>query len=180
MNVAKQGVFLNFEAPSQCRGFVSSWEFCHYTSGSAGDDVQYRARIIVYRRTSSVSGAYEAVAESVTDIVLPYSEASIGFRCLKENLTESFEILENDVIGACIRNQPTQSAGPLYLIGEDQDQSTADQKLYHFDRPNWQWCTDVQIMTINTESTSFSLIQVPRSRLHLYANIGMSMIPIHA
>ena len=149
---------------------MTSWSFCHYTSAgdnNPGDNVRYAARLIVYRRADSTSAIYEPVAGSTTSIRLSYNDARMGFRCLREDVSQSFEIQENDVIGACVWDEGA-SINPLRIIGKDDD--SPGQKLYQYNRINYELCTDQQIGRFNTGF--LTLVQKSRLRLHVYANIG--------
>ena len=162
-------VFLNFEAPSQCRGNVTSWSFCHYTSAGdnhPGDNVQYAARLIVYRRADPTSTIYEPVAGSTTSIRLSYDDARMGFRCLREDVSQSFEIQENDVIGACVWDEGTSIYPLRRLIGKDDE--SPGQKLYQYNRNDYEMCTGVD--------TGFrNFVQRSQFRLHVYADTGTYM-----
>lgn len=164
----EERVFLNFEAPSQCRGNLTSWGYCHYDSQvDDDDDEEYAAKFIIYRRSSLTSDIYIPVSGSITTTVLSHNAVS-RFRCRDETLTQTFEIWENDVIGACIMDKG--NINPLYLIG-DTNNDNANQRLYQFDRGGYDDCMPSQINSIDTSNSDF--VQRSEWNLHLYANIGM-------
>lgn len=162
-------MFLNFEAPSQCRGNVTSWRFCHYRSSSSDDDDddQFGAKFIVYRRRNPTSSIYESVPDSITSKTLTKSEAS-SFSCLTETVSPRFEIQENDIIGGCVWDKG--SVNPLYLIG-DTDSNSANQRLYQYDRSSYDDCTTAQLGSIDTSNSAFR--QRDEWKLHLYVNTGI-------
>ena len=160
----EERIFLNFEAPSQCRGNVTSWTYCHYDSSqtSCRAPCQYGAKFIVYRRSSSNDDTYEPVPGSVTTKILFDDDVS-GFRCRTEEVDQSFEIQENDVVGACVWDQ--NQINPLYLVGTS---GSEDQNLYQFNRRNYEDCTDMQLSSVDTMHLDFR--RRAQHRLHLYVN----------
>ena len=173
---------MNFEAPSQCRGNVTSYRYCYYDSvvsddddgsddGSDDDDdgddedFTYGAKLMIYRRESPTSDIYRPVAGSIRIISLSRSSVR-SFQCRTEMLPTRFEIQENDVVGACIENE---NVNPLYLIGDTNDDS-ANYNLYQVDRDSFEDCTSSQIGTVDTSDSNFR--QRRDFILHLYANIG--------
>lgn len=164
----QERVFLNFEAPSQCRGNVTSWRYCHYDSrrNNHNADDEYRAKLIVYRRNSSTSDIYQPVTGSTTTILIDY-EAASTFSCRTENLDEPFEIQENDVVGACIWDDGISES--LLLVGTTTNASL-NQNLYQFDKQGYQNCETDQLESIDTSDSNFILRD--RWMLHLYANMG--------
>jgi len=163
------GLFLNFEAPSQCRGRVTSWEVCRYGStcgdgdssrrrrSDAQDDnnnCRYEASFVVYRRSSS--GNYELVPESTTEWILSNDVSQFG--CFTVSPDQNFEIQENDVVGACVG-----SVNPLYLVGDTNDDN-ANKRLYRVIND----CTMAQLA-----ATNIGYEQRNAYKLHLYANTGI-------
>ena len=166
----EERIFLNFEAPSQCRGNVTSWRYCFYDSendDADDDDASYGAKLIVYRRSSATSNDYVPVSGSITTIQLT-SGISSNFRCRSATVAQRFEIQENDVIAACIWDQG--DVHPLYLVGDTNNRNAA-QELYQYDRRSYDDCTSSQINTVDTSHRDFRRRE--EYRLHLYANIGM-------
>ena len=156
----EERIFLNFEAPSQCRGNVTAWRYCHYDS-QEDDTRPYGAKFIVYRRSSD---DYVPVPGSIITIRLESSDVA-SFNCREFVLEQSFEILENDVIAACV--QDDSSTNPLYLIGEADD---GPERLYHYDRGGHENCRDDQLATVETSRSEFR--KQEEWRLYLYADIG--------
>ena len=151
---------------------MTSWRFCYYRAGDDDDDDDYNggddfaAKFIVYRRESPSSSNYRPVPGSITTKQLEYRDLS-RFGCLDETSIQQFEIQENDVIGACIMDMGR--INPLYLVGGI-GSSVQDQKLYQYDRRNYDDCTTSQIGTVDTSRNDFRLRN--RFKLHLFANIG--------
>ena len=65
-SIQQERVFVNFDSPSQCRGNVTSFNFCHYDSTSRCRTCLYGAILVVYRRNASNSNLYDPVAGSIT------------------------------------------------------------------------------------------------------------------
>ena len=174
----EERIFLNFEAPSQCKGNVTSWRFCYYRPSTdnvhgGGDD--FGAMFIIYRRMSPTSDIYVPVTGSITSKILEYRDLS-SFGCLDEPVTNTFldepvtnpiEIRENDIIGACIQDRG--SINPLYLVG-DTNSNSNNQKLYQLDKSGYEDCRFFQTGSVNTADSDFRLRD--EHILHLYANIG--------
>ena len=58
------GLFLNLETPSQCRGTVTGWRVCYYVPLSSTP--VGTIRIMVYRRLLSPNDVYSLVPGSIT------------------------------------------------------------------------------------------------------------------
>lgn len=126
--------------------------------------------LTVYRRDTSNSNLYNPVTGSITEIMLPHSNVS-EFRCLTEVVTQSFEIRENDLVGACIMD--AGGVNPLYLIGDTRDGS-ANTRLYQNNRSGGQLCGIAQLQAINSVHRNFRLRN--RWRLHLSVETGDEML----
>ena len=162
----EERIFLNFEAPSQCRGSVTSWNYCHYESRD-GNKEQYGAKLLVYRRSSATSDDYVQVAGSVTELILLNNDVR-EFDCGTIALTQPFEIQENDIIAACVWNEG--AINPLYLVGNG---ASTDQYLYQYDRGMREKCKANHLQSVDTGHNDFTLRR--NFRLHLHADIGMSI-----
>ena len=145
---------------------MTSWRYCHYDSerGFHDDNENYVAKLIVYRRNSSTGNIYHPVMGSTTVILLD-NEAASTFSCRTENLDEPFEILENDVVGACIWDDDNQ---PLLLVGTAF--ANLNENLYQFNEQGYETCSTDQLASIDTSDSSFTLRD--RWMMHLYANMG--------
>ena len=166
----EERIFLNFEAPSQCRSNVTAWQFCYYDSRPGDDDDeddQYGAKFMVYRRSDPTSDSYVPVPGSIMSQLLGSVEFST-FSCMTVNAASRFEIQENDVVGACVWDDG--NVNPLYLIGDTND-NDANQKLYQYDRSGYEDCTSAQIGNVDTGHSDFR--QRDEWKLHLYAITGM-------
>ena len=180
----EERIFLNFEAPSQCRGNVTLWNYCHYRSekgeecsddddsGDNNPNTLYGAKLLVYRRSSPTSEDYVQVPGSVTELVLVDTNVRAQFRCGTITAAQPFEIQENDVIAACVWDDNDAAGGrdinPLLLAG---DNANANQLLYQYDRGGLDDCTASQLASVDTGHNDFR--QRRDYRLHLYADIGM-------
>ena len=159
------GVFMNFEAPSQCSGTVTSWRYCHY--GSTDND-EYIAKLGIYRRNSNTM-SYELVG-SLTTVLLNRAAAE-NSACREAPVDREFQIQENDVIGACLggRTSGQRNQGPLLLIS---DNAPTDERLYTVSSngANFDGCRDNQLQTIDMSNT---FTRENQWRLHLSANTSM-------
>ena len=170
---SEERIFMNFEAPSQCTGNVTSWRFCYYRNvdddfDEISDSRDFEAIFLIYRRESIASDNYMTVAGSVREKALQWSVVqSSRFTCMDEVLSseEYFEIQQNDIVGACIKD--VRGASPLLLVGTS---SGSTFQTYQLDRSDYQDCTSVQTNIVDTSDSKFK----PRrtSTLHLFANIG--------
>ena len=112
---------------------------------------------MIYRWNSS--DTYRLLQESV--IALNVSANQSGFQCLDENIPQSVEIQENDVVGACLMD--IDDVIPLRLV------STCNgNRLYRNTNSDSRICGAQQIgsVTTNEFERKRSLI------LHVSANIG--------
>ncbi len=115
-----EGLFLNFNSPSQCTGKVTGWRFCLYSSLPTSQSLSlFRATFVIYRRQQLSSSIYSVVPRS--DFVTTITNANLQqpfsqFGCLEAMLEPEnwFNIQENDVVATCIRIQRN-----LYLMGRD-------------------------------------------------------------
>ena len=172
----EERIFLNFEAPSQCRGNVTTWRYCHYTSTVGDDDDDddddddedsgtYGAKFLVYRRSSLTSNNYMQVPGSVSSVMLSRSNVR-SFQCRQLTVTQPFEIQENDIIAACVWDRG--SVNPLYLVGDTNNANV--QGLYQVDRSGYDDCRDYQLASVDTSRSDFRHRQ--EFILHLQAGIG--------
>ena len=99
---------------------MTAWQFCYYDSRISDDEGdQYGAKFMIYRRLDPTSDRYLPVAGSIMTQMLAPNEVRSDFSCKTVAATEMFEIQENDIVGACVRNQG--NVNPLYLIGDTAD-----------------------------------------------------------
>lgn len=162
-------IFLNFEAPSQCRGNVTSWRFCFYepTDDDYDNNDDFGAKFIIYRKESPTSSNYLPVPGSIREKIIDYRDIRSSFGCMEEILgqDDEFEIQENDVLAACIWDK--SSVNPLYLLGRN---NNLNEKLYQVDRRGYDDCTTAQISTVDTSHSKFTLRD--NYKLHLYVDVG--------
>ena len=170
---SEERIFMNFEAPSQCTGNVTSWRFCYYRNinddfDEISNSRDFEAVFLIYRRESMTSDNYVTVVGSVREKALQWSVVqSSRFTCMDEVLSpeEYFEIQQNDIVGACIKD--VGSDYPLLLVGTS---SGSNFQTYQLDRRGYQDCTSVRTNIVDTSHSSFR--QRSTSTLHLFANIG--------
>ena len=158
---------MNFESPSQCKGNVTGWRFCFYRNinliNISSENV-FRSIFMVLRRQSLTSNYYSPVQESIHKKTLGNDELknTREFMCMQENLNseEYFAVQENDIIGACIGANGTNT--PLLLVGRS---SEANHLTYVTSSMS---CN----MFIRSKSNSLDLQKRSDLTLHLYADIG--------
>ena len=96
---------MDFHSPAQCNGTVVEWNYCFYgdrSRGSAGD--VYGVKFMVYR-SSNVTGVYNIVNNSLNYLKMDYELLPThGSGCSNTilNTTQQFQILQNDIVAACI------------------------------------------------------------------------------
>ena len=96
---------MDFHSPAQCNGTVVEWNYCFYgdRSGRSAGDV-YGVKFMVYR-SSNVTGVYNIVNNSLHYLKMDYEllpTHGIGCSNVTLNTTQQFQILQNDIIAACI------------------------------------------------------------------------------
>ena len=130
-------LFMNFGAPAQCNGTVTSWRYCSYNRYQEEDDEcddreDYTSVFLVYRQTGA--STYEPVPGSSKEVILTLRCPSHGgFRCDRVTTlseTEQFTIQENDIVAACLMNSP------IRVVGEQS--SGISNEVYQYDVRNYQ------------------------------------------
>ena len=93
-------LFMNFDAPSQCSGTVTQWNYCYNLSGDR--DKTFGVKFMVYRE-SDVAEVYNVVPGSNYTLLRSYSQLQ-GQDCgtVELSSSERFHIQPNDIISACI------------------------------------------------------------------------------
>ena len=172
----RERLFMNFGAPAQCNGTVTSWTYCYYNVNSdddcdegSDDSVSYRSVFLVYRKTGT-SNQYAPVLET-TKLVTLSPSCSIGRRqlpCQEVVLSpsEQFSVQQNDVIAACL-----PSTGSVRVVGEQS--AGPSMGVYQYNDNGFARCSDSQLPTVvaDTQSNTFTL-NGGRFRLHLSAEIS--------
>ena len=180
----EERIFMNFESPAQCKGNVTGWRFCYYRNydddsenhcGNDDEDFEdtsnsreFAALFIVFRRQSATSNNYIPVPGSVREKRIQWRVIKTSrFQCMYENLStnEYFEIQENDIVGACIKD--VGSNDPLLLVGTS---SRSNFLTYQWDERDYDDCLLSQYSNVDTTHNDFIIRST--STLHLYANIG--------
>ena len=167
LSQSRERLFINFGAPAQCNATVTSWHYCYYnrfTDDECEDDedaVSYMTKFLVYRQTGN--STYEPVPESTKLVTLSLRCPSDGgFQCRTVSLppSEQFTIQKNDIVAACLMDNPIRVVG-YEILG-------SSQKVYLYDANNYERCTTSQLQTIYTQNSEFTL-RGGIYRLHLYA-----------
>ena len=135
------GLFLSVDSPSQCHGNVTQWNFCYRRSESRSNT--HSVQFMIYRQSGSTL-SYDRLPSSLT--VFEQNNLDIS-SCLSISLnsTEQFEILTNDVIGVCMKNQG--SIHPFYLSSHTRNDAISVSGISDD-------CTDDQLSSLNFNSLS--------------------------
>ena len=166
---------MNFGAPAQCNGTVTSWRYCSYNRYLEEDDEcddreYYTSKFLVYRQTGT--STYEPIPGSTKSVTISLRcPRDGGFRCREATLSQSeqFNIQENDIVAACLMD--TGSTNPIRIVGYEFLGSS--RQVYQYNADNYEQCTTSQLQTIDTQNSAFTLLSglFSSSRLHLYAEI---------
>ena len=162
---------MNFGAPAQCNGTVTSWRYCSYNRYLEDDDEcddaeRYTSIFLVYRQNGT--STYEPVPGSTRSVTLTLRcPRDGGFRCdrveqLSQN--EQFNIQENDIVAACLKD--TGSINPIRIVGYERFGPSS--YVYRYNAGNYEDCTTSQLQSIDVQNsilTSNNFIY----GLHLYA-----------
>ena len=136
------GLFLSVDSPSQCHGNVTQWNFCYRRSSSSSNT--HSVQFMIYRQSGSTL-SYDRLPSSIT--VFKQNNLVPRRSCLSIplNSTEQFEILPNDVIGVCMKDQ--DSIHPLYVSSDTRDDAISVSGISND-------CTDGQLSSLNFNSLS--------------------------
>ena len=171
---SRNKLFMNFGAPAQCNGTVTSWHYCSYNQYLEDNEdcegtESYTSIFLVYRQTGP--STYQRVAGSSKSVTISLNCPSDGgFRCDRSQTlspSEQFDIQENDIVAACLRNFGF-IANPIQLVGEQS--SGPSSQVYWYDGNNYETCSDSQLETIDIQNSAFTL-DSGVYRLHLHAEI---------
>ena len=161
---------MNFGAPAQCNGTVTSWQYCYYNrypDDECDDPISYRSIFLVYRKTGASTTTYTPVPGARTSVTITLRcPRDGGFRCQEVTLSQSqqFNVQVNDVVAACL-----PSTRPIRIVGEQS--SSPSVGVYQYNANGFAQCSDSQLPNVDTQNTAFTL-NSGRFRLHLYAEIN--------
>ena len=154
-------LFMNFDAPSQCSGTVTQWNYCYLLSGDR--DKTFGVKFMVYRERD-VAEVYNVVPGSNYTLLRSYSQLE-GQECgtVELSLSQQFQIRPNDIISACIILDDVNDIERLTINsnGGRARQFAVDQK-----------CLDDELRTIDAGPGGINSQNA--RRLHLYATISKS------
>ena len=158
---AYTGLLLDFDSQAECTGTAAVWHYCFYLESSSSYYSQV-AEFGVYRMQES--GNYARVRESHRRVEVhnEYSLLVPDFICQSITMDEPFSVLEGDLIGACLLNDPTNNIYALDLLAI----ADVSHKLH---RRNT--CTSSEVDPLSSE---WSLIS--RMALHLYLEINYTTV----
>ena len=110
-------LYLNIKEPSQCNGTVTSWNFCAFNSKTSADVIESTTvgvKFMVYRKNPSSSHVYNVVPNSVyTYTANSFALPRQGCSSVSLSTEQQFQILENDLVAACVRDAGMIS--PLFV-----------------------------------------------------------------
>jgi len=158
----EEKLYLNIKETSQCNGTVTGWNFCFYNAKtSQGVDSLLGVKFIVYRRTAT-SRVFTAVPNSMYDLGVNGTDLPMQ-GCSNVTLSQSqqFQILENDIIAACVLDNKG-GIFPLFVT------SSESHEAIQIRQDGYEMCTDDQLSTINLNSLHRGI----RNTLHLHAILG--------
>ena len=162
----QERLFMNFDAPSQCNGTVTSWNYCYYRPNRRADDDILGVKFLVYRQNTSTS-LFHPVPNSVFTLTVNYGSLNVsGCQSVMLNSSQQFQIQMNDVISACIID--CQNLHPLYVTTLDYFPDFN----YQVDSSEYERCTDQQLDTIDTTRLRIRR----RNMLLLHATISELML----
>lgn len=192
-------LFMNFGAPAQCNGTVTSWHYCSYNEyihcdDDADDDddyddddddddsdgscrsQHYTSKFLVYRQTGP--STYQPTPGSTKLVTLSLTVPSDGgFQCRNISLSqpEQFIIQKNDIVAACLMDN--RSTNPIRIVGEQN--SGPSKQVYRYNADNYEDCTVSQLQTININTQDGTFLQSIKYRLHLYAETTGNSVHAH-
>ena len=113
INFDPNRLYLNTDRPATCNGTVSTVRYCYYGENTVVQRT-YRSLVSVYRPVDN--SRYERISDtiSVTKRSYPFQIAQAdaylaGFNCDLQKLSSSIQVMEGDVIGACIYSSRSTS-----------------------------------------------------------------------
>ena len=159
----QEKLFMNFDAPSQCNGTVTSWNYCYYRSSFRRSDDLLGVKFLAYRQNASTD-LYHPVPNSVFTLTVNYGSLNAsGCQSVMLNSSQQFQIEINDVISACIIDY--LNLHPLYVTTYV---SNPREFNYQVNLDQYERCTDQQLDTIDTTQSSIRR----RNVLLLHATIS--------
>lgn len=170
---SRERLFMNFGAPAQCNGTVTSWRYCYYNrypDDECDDAESYRSVFLVYRKFGGSTSTYIPVLESRRSVRITLRcPRDGGFRCREVTLSrsEQFTVQQNDIIAACL-----PSVGSIRVVGEQSSGPSVG--VYQYDASGFAQCSDSQLPVVLADASQSSIFTLNRGRfrLHLYAEIN--------
>ena len=168
---------MNFGAPAQCNGTVTSWQYCYYNVNpdddcdeSSDDTISYRSVFLVYRKIGTSTYAPVPGTSKLVTLTPSCSSGGRQLPCQEVALSpsEQFSVQQNDIIAACL-----PSVRSLRVVGEQS--SGPSMGVYQYDASGFAQCSDSQLPIVFAETQgSIFTLNSGRFRLHLYAEISSS------
>ena len=146
---------MNFNVSSQCNGTVTAWNYCHRANGQRNGEIKF----MVYRESANTTGVYNLVPNSLYTLIEDYEHMEDEFVChnISLNVSQQFQILQNDVISTCMTENSLNIISRL--------RKRKEQYLYRLSE--YRSCIDEQLGTIHSNNAN----EINR-QLHLYATIS--------
>ena len=173
-DTTRNGLWLNFDTPAQCSGTAVQWRFCYYVVYTDDD---HEVWLRVYRKNGS-SDTYDRVVEDIIKIKDLRNSADLSNRndavcvgesppycCENKTVTVNYPILQNDIIGVCMRDAGRHD--PLYSLDEE---APAGYTVYEY--PNTDDCNMAgDVVSFVASDESLNLTPMPEFGLHAHLNI---------
>ena len=173
---SRERLFMNFGAPAQCNGTVTSWQYCYYNvnpddddcAESSDDTISYRSVFLVYRKIGASTYAPVPGTRKLVTLTPSCSSGGRQLPCQEVALSpsEQFSVQQNDIIAACL-----PSVRSIRVVGEQS--SGPSMGVYQYDASGFAQCSDSQLPIVFAETQgSIFTLNSGRFRLHLYAEIS--------
>lgn len=162
---------MNFKETAQCSGTVTGWNFCFFNTGPSVNRNILEARFIVYRRNDAGSSrqVYTPVPNSMYNLVANSSDLpEQGCSSVMLNTSQQFQILENDIMAACVLDNYVGDVYPLFVTSSSSNPEARQIRELTSGDPI---CTDQDLSMIDLSDLSHR----KRNILHLFATIGESV-----
>ncbi len=158
------GLFLNPESRAQCNGTVTAYHYCYY------DNTGMVVFFMVFRDNGNEYSIVEGSHQRVTR-----TDAQVnGFGCdvVQLNLTQQFQVQENDFIAACTVDRDDLMNRPLRVYASSENELYRLLRL----RSSIGSCLSTELSTIMISDVE----KVDDFALHLYADIGKYRVTHHS
>ena len=111
------GLVLNSATPAKCVGSGIAWHYCFYPSQRNTSKSQVASFDVYREQVSFSSGWYGRIEQSIVRVEIRSNIERVSGKlyCEVVNIDTPFAVLEGDILGACLLQNPTVDA--LDIIG---------------------------------------------------------------